>query len=91
VDRIGVEVEIVTEVEREVAGVVKESGGSYNGVLLSYLHVPWFVADVMVIVWRGLYGLASFHGLRITTKSDCLASLQKITPLTSHVLPQLRK
>ena len=41
-DRIGVEVEIATEVEREVAGVVKESGGSYNGVLLSYLHVPWF-------------------------------------------------
>ena len=40
VDRKGVEVEIATEVEREVASVEKERSGSYNGVLLSYLHVP---------------------------------------------------
>ena len=39
-DRKGVEVEIATEVEREVASVEKERSGSYNGVLLSYLHVP---------------------------------------------------
>ena len=42
--------------------------GSYNSVLVSYLHILWLVADVMVFVWCGFYGLASFHGLRITTK-----------------------
>ena len=68
VDRKGVKVEIATEVEREVAGIEKERGGSYNGVLVSYLHILWLVADVMVFVWCGFYGLASFHGLRITTK-----------------------
>jgi hypothetical protein len=55
VNRIGVEVEIATEVEREVVGVVKESSGSYNGVLLSYLHVPWFVADCLEgPLWPGI-------------------------------------
>ena len=73
VDKKGVEVEIATEVELQVAGVEKERGRSYNGVLLSYLHVPWLAADAMVFATL----LCSFNKIHKYTKVPVSQALSK--------------